>query len=400
MHSLTQWTDLATRAGQVAGASELAPGDGPSVSVVFKVTGVVQGAVHARLGDTPGLDEANRLASALEAQAEAAGHALQIIWCAPTRGPHLGHPSGPVVCHLEALSLPAAISPLHIEQTIGTAQKLGETSVLAIGEQMHGIFELAKNHADGLKEVAAQFSTEHLDAGPNVAGSIDRLSRQMRTFGEVVVERTTRQAADIEQARAWTADIIRLGQAVGQIASNARMLAFNARLEAARLGEHGRGFGVIADSIKELANQVARSNQAVGELAENLAHALPRLAADATQTSIATRTSVGELDSHLDLVQAALAGVRSKSWEALTAAATVARELQDKANAVIHHLQFQDRTNQLLTEASEQAQAVIALAGLSEAPVDDAFLEQVGALGKQAGFQPSSGREGGSVELF
>lgn len=397
---MTEWIELARRAGRSVGALEDAPPDAPSVSVVFKVAGVIQGAVHASFNRSPTEDDAKSLATALESQGASADHALRVVWSAVTRGPHHGVKAGAVVCQFELLELPKEIGRIHINQTIGAAQKLAESSVLAIGEEMRRIYELARSHADGLKVVAGQFSEQSDgDSGGNVATTIESLSSQMRSFGQEVLERTARQARDIEQARVWTNDIVKLGQAIAGIASNARILTFNARLESARIGEAGRGFAVIAGSIQELATQVRQTNQSVAQLAENLAAALPRLGADALETSRSAQASVGQLEQQLNDVHNRLANVRTESWEALSESAGVAKELQGKANSVIHHLQFQDRANQLLAEAGDQVRAVIDVAGLQERPVEQEFLSQVGQMGRQVSTGSANLQEG-SIELF
>lgn len=400
MHDMTEWTEIAHRAARSVGAVETGKADGPTVTVALRVAGLMQGAVHAYFDRPVGEDQAKEFADALQAQWAAAGHALHIVWCAPTRGPHQGERMGAVCCAFASQELPREIKKLHIKQTIGAAQKLAENSVLAIGDEMRRIYELARSHADGLKTVAGQFS-EHADeeSGGNVATTIEKLSSQMRSFGQEVLERTTRQARDIEQARAWTNDIVKLGQAIANIASNARILTFNARLESARIGEAGRGFAVIAGSIQELATQVRQTNQAVAQLAENLAAALPRLGADALETSRSAKESVGQLEQQLLAVHNRLANVRSESWEALNDSANVAHELQGKANSVIHHLQFQDRANQLLNEAVGQASAVMEVAGLQETNMDVAVVNQVGIMGRQLGTDTAI-REEGSIEMF
>jgi len=77
----------------------------------------------------------------------------------------------------------------------------------------------------------------------------------------------------------------------------------------------------------------------------------------------------------------------------------MAQELQTKANTVIHHLQFQDRTSQMLAEAVQQATAVIAVAGLQERQYDDQVIVQVGVLGRQLGTEVEV-KDPGSIEMF
>lgn len=76
-----------------------------------------------------------------------------------------------------------------------------------------------------------------------------------------------------------------------------------------------------------------------------------------------------------------------------------AEAVQAGALAVLRELQFQDRTSQMLAQATEQAVEVIRLAGLQERELTHAALHQVGRLGHELGTGPSPA-VGGDVELF
>jgi phosphotransferase system HPr-like phosphotransfer protein len=143
----------------------------------------------------------------------------------------------------------------------------------------------------------------------------------------------------------------------------------------------------------------AAERVSAGDVRAALSAALPRLGVDAAETSKSARESVGQLEQQLIDVQARLAGVRNDSWEALSDSSSMAQELQTKANTVIHHLQFQDRTSQMLAEAVQQATAVIAVAGLQERQYDDQVIGQVGVLGRQLGTEVEV-KAPGSIEMF
>lgn len=371
---------LAERAASTLDTSPAAPDDGPTLTVVLQ--GKLRGAVHLFVPEHAGEDALSGFSRALLSEAAGAGLESREVWRGRSRGPHRGERVGAVVLELAAADQP----PVHIGQSIAEVQELTEKSVMAIGDEMRSIWELARSQADGLKRIAEQFSSagDGQSVHGNVATTIEQLAAQMRAFGQEILDRTHRQARDIEQARAWTNDIVKFGQAISGIASNARLLTFNARLESARIGEAGRGFAVIAGSIQELATQVRQTNNAVAQLAQNLATALPRLNADALSTSQAAEVSVAQIEAQLLEVQSHLNGMRTDSFQALSSSSSAAQELQGRADQVITHLQFQDRASRLLTDARAQAQAMLAVAGVEDGPAQ----------------APAAGADAGAVLVF
>ncbi|MFZ5439381.1 MAG: methyl-accepting chemotaxis protein [Myxococcota bacterium] len=391
-------TAFTERAAAALTPARAAPDDAPSFTVVL--FGRVQGAVHVFV--PPEITDAalERFSRELISEAGGAGFDCRALWHGRTRGPHRGERLGGLVFEVQH-SGPVKEHTLHVNQSITAAQELTEKSVMAIGEEMRGIWELARTQANGLRNIAAQFSnTEEAKEHANVASTIDQLSAQMRAFGQEILERTQRQARDIEQARAWTNDIVKLGQAISAIASNARLLTFNARLESARIGEAGRGFAVIAGSIQELATQVRQTNNSVAQLAQNLAASLPRLNADAMSTAQTAEVQVAQIEAQLIEVQGHITEMRTESFQALSESSTAAAQLQQRADEVLTHLQFQDRASQMLTEARQQALAALAAAGLSQGELSDAELAQVGALGRALGKTTEDSQPAGSVLVF
>jgi hypothetical protein len=380
-------TRAALEAAVRAAASKLPGGSGPErgVCAIIQVKGE-RGSVSLLVPESEATAElAERLGRCLELAETEAKLGLTVLYTGLLTPPEPASQGLRINAQAWALIKlkPFEAPRVHITHTLREAQKLSETEVMAIGTDMTRVSQLARHHADGLKDISSQLSSSGSTDQATVSTAITSLAEELRVFANGLLERTAHQAHEVEQARAWTTDIMRLGQAIADIASSARILTFNARVESARIGEAGKGFAVIAQAIQDLATQIRATNDAVSRLAHNLSSALPRLGDEANGISEETRRAMKNIDRQLESVQATLLEARNSAGAALQRGVGDAAELQDHAYAVLEHLQFQDRTSQMMADAIEQVHRVLSFAHLEEVTVDDARLAQVGKLGRE-----------------
>ena len=83
-------------------------------------------------------------------------------------------------------------------------------------------------------------------------GAVDRV--------RVAVEEVGREVGEVVST---LRDVARAAESISQIALQTRLVAFNASVEAKRAGDAGRGFGVVADAVKDLAGQVEFSSKEI-----------------------------------------------------------------------------------------------------------------------------------------
>jgi methyl-accepting chemotaxis protein len=134
-----------------------------------------------------------------------------------------------------------------------------------------------------------------------VEKSLEKITRGMETT-RFLEERTSR----IEEAVA----------VIGDMADQTELLSLNAAIEAARAGESGRGFNVVAQQVRKLADRSARAASQISDITETLLEAVHRTAADAKESF---ETSKG-LKKTLESISATIKNIAELSkaaWESM-----------------------------------------------------------------------------------
>jgi methyl-accepting chemotaxis protein len=122
-------------------------------------------------------------------------------------------------------------------------------------------------------------------------------------------------AGELDSSRQALADIADIARQINAIAERTHILALNARIEAARSGEAGKGFTVIADNVRQLADQSIQAadniDATLGRLGGQLG-ALAEHGGQAREHAEDVRSATGAISSLLDTFGAAMDGVEER----------------------------------------------------------------------------------------
>jgi methyl-accepting chemotaxis protein len=270
-----------------------------------------------------------------------------------------------------------------IEVAHASQQLIGEANLVASGsnqqrdaalatasamtqltENMNQVNQNATETA-GISETSSELSAEGMKIVHNASAEMERISTSVTQSAEVVHALGERSKA-----------ISGIVQTIREIADQTNLLALNAAIEAARAGEQGRGFAVVADEVRKLAERTSKATGEIGQM-------IGAIQGETQSAIVSIEAGTGQARNGAELARQA-----ASSLERINSGARVTME---KVDAIASAVSQQSRAGHTIAEnvsnirqmaESNSAAAEKALAEASQLNYLAANLKEIGNVFK------------------
>ena len=239
-----------------------------------------------------------------------------------------------------------------IEELVAGFEEASSRALKAVSDAA-GEMEMAAHALTESSQGASQKTADANEAGSTAAQNVDTVAaaaEEMTSSISEIAQQITRSNDIAQQAASRVAeangDVKTLSEAahkidgvvrlINDIAEQTNLLALNATIEAARAGEAGKGFAVVASEVKTLASQTANATGSISEQISGIQ--------SATEKAVAAIANIGQVIGEMTEISTAIAAAMEEQRAAASEITRSAQEAAGGTRKVAESIQGVDAT--------------------------------------------------------